>query len=85
MEVADTGRGFDVREARYDYRGAFEDSVLFADDTRFMMRQGDLYVENSVFPNGAEGTYEITDLTYEAREDEFDPRDPISLDSDEYS
>ena len=85
VEVADTGRGFDVREARYDYRGAFEDSVLFADDTRFMMRQGDLYVENSVFPNGAEGTYEITDLTYEAREDEFDPRDPISLDSDEYS
>ena len=84
IEVASEQRDFDVREAVYDYHGAFNDmTMLLSDGTWYMGKKGNVYVESSVFPDGAEGTYEITDLKFTSEEDEFDTRDPISLESDE--
>lgn len=86
IEVASEQRGFDVREARYDYHGAFENvTMLLSDGTWYMGKEGNVYVETSVFPDGAEGTYEITGLTFTSEEDEFDTREPILLESDEYN
>ena len=78
-EVSSEQRGFDVREAWYDFHGAMEDEVLFVDDEWFIEAENDAFICTTDFPDGLDVQYEITNLTYEAEEDEFDTREPVTL------
>ena len=78
-EVSSEQRGFDVREAWYDFRGKMNDEVLFVDDEWFLEAENDAFICTTDFPDGRDVRYEITNLTYEAEEDEFDTREPITL------
>ena len=82
-EVASEWHGFDVREAWYDFHGEFEDEVLFVDDEWFISAENNVYLCTTDFPDGCDARYEIRDLTFEAEEDEFDSRDPITLERTE--
>ena len=79
VEVADEWRGFDVREARFDFHGEFDDAVLFVDDEWYVSRNGNVYLETTLLPDGAEGEYTIREIQYESGQDEFDTRDAVDV------
>lgn len=79
VEVADEWRGFDVREARFDFHGEFDDAVLFVDDEWYVSKNGNVYLETTLLPDGAEGEYTIREIQYESGQDEFDTRDAVDV------
>ena len=79
IEMTDEWRGFDVREVRYDFRGAFGDMTLFIGETAIVDKTGRVYLESSAYPDGGEFEYTVSGLTCDSEQDEFDTRDPISL------
>lgn len=83
VEVADEWRGFDVREAWFDFHGEFDDAVLFVDDEWYVSKNGNVYLETSWLPDGAEGSYTITSIQFDMPEDEFDTRDAVDVTEEE--
>ena len=83
VEVADEWRGFDVREAWFDFHGEFDDAVLFVDDEWYVSKNGNVYLETSGLPDGAEGSYTITSIQFDMPEDEFDTRDAVDVTEEE--
>ena len=83
IEVSDEWRDFDVREAWFDYHGEFDDAVLFVDDERYVSKNGNVYLETSWLPDGAEGSYTITSIQFDMPEDEFDTRDAVDVTEEE--
>lgn len=83
VEVADEWRGFDVREARFDFHGEFDDAVLFVGDEWYVSKNGNVYLETSGLPDGAEGSYTITSIQFDMPEDEFDTRDAVDVTEEE--